>query len=260
MSTPNEFPGPEQPGSQPSPPGYGSQPDPNAPPNHDAGNQGGAAQPPPGYQQPGGQAPGNQPPPGYQQPPAAYPPPGYQQPGNQPPGGQQYQQPGYQQPGGPQPGSSNFELPKDMPRSVQDVLPVGGFSGMFKMDGLPQLLKISYIIWLVTAAIWLFFTFFAFVGSLFLLSSSYFRGSGVRGIVVSIISLVLIAAVVVCAMKLKEGRQWARLALSAIALISIVLLITGNGGSGLLSVVAAVLMWLPESTAWLNSRNRGVSQ
>lgn len=221
MSTPNEFPDPEQgsgqPGSQP-PPGYGSQPDPNAP-----------HPPNPGY-------------PGYQQPPQQ----GYQQP--------PYPQQGRQQP--PPAGDFKFEMPKDMPSSMRDVMPAGGFSGIFKTGDLPQLLKISYIMWLVTAGIWLFFTFFNFIGALFALMSRYFRGDGARGIIASVISVILIAAIVVCAMKLKEGKQWARLALSAIVIIGFFMMFVGGTGGGLLGVVAAVLMWLPESTAWLNSRSR----
>ncbi|MEO8221158.1 MAG: hypothetical protein ABI563_10275 [Specibacter sp.] len=247
MSTPNEFDGPEQTGSQPPP--AGSQPVPNTPP--------------PGYQQPGYQQPappaGSMPPPGYQQP-------GYQAP---PPG---YQQPGYQQPAPPA-GNFKFEMPKDAPRSMNEVMPAGGFGGMFKMDGLPQLLKISYIIWLVSAGLWLLSTFFLLIGSLFALgakdnsilgitipgSGAEIRAQGIKGIVVAIISLALILAIVVCAMKLKEGMQWARMALSVIAFLSIVLLFFGAGG-GLLGIVATVLMWLPESTAWLNSRSKGVTQ
>ncbi len=199
------------------------------------------------------------------------PPPGYQQPGYQapPPG---YQQPGYQQPAPPA-GNFKFEMPKDAPRSMNEVMPAGGFGGMFKMDGLPQLLKISYIIWLVSAGLWLLSTFFLLIGSLFALgakdnsilgitipgSGAEIRAQGIKGIVVAIISLALILAIVVCAMKLKEGMQWARMALSVIAFLSIVLLFFGAGG-GLLGIVATVLMWLPESTAWLNSRSKGVTQ
>lgn len=230
MSTPNEIPNPEQgggqPGSQP-PPGYGSQPAPQAP-----------HYPNPGYQNPGSQQPGYQggppPPPVYQQP-------GYQQP-----------PPGHQQPGG----DFKFEMPRDLPTSMQDVMPAGGLSGIFKTGGLPQLLKISYIMWLVTAAIWLFFTFFSFIGSLIALGFSSYRGDGVRGMFTSIISAVLIVAVVICAMKLKEGKQWARLALTAIVVVGFFMMFAGGTGGGLLGVVAAVLMWLPESTAWLNARSR----
>jgi len=246
MSTPNEYPDPEQPGSQPPPDGYGSQPAPNAPQNPSPGYQA----PPPGYQAPGPQAP----PPGYQQQP------GYQGP---PPGYQQQQQPA---------GNYKVEMPKDMPHSMSEVMPAGGFSGLFNLAGLPQLLKISYIIWLVSAGLWLLGSVLAFFGSLFLLGASdtsilgipiegtgaALRMSGVRGIVTSIISLVLIAGVLICIMKLKEGMQWARMALSVIAGLSIVLAFFG-AGFGLLGVVATILMWLPESSAWFNSRAKGVA-
>ncbi len=221
MSTPNEFPGPEQSGSQPSPDGNGSQPHPNAPPTKHPDNPSGVAQPPPGYQPPTGY----QPPPGYQ------PPTPPQQPDN----------------------SFKFEMPADAPRSLQDVMPVGGFSGIFKTDGLPPMLKISYIIWLVTAGISLFFTFLYFIASLFQLASPYLRGNGARGMVLTLVSVLIIAAIVICAMKLKEGKQWARLALSAMVVLSVMLMFVGASGGGLLGIVAAVLMWMPESTAWLNS-------
>ncbi|MEV8145266.1 hypothetical protein [Specibacter sp. NPDC078709] len=241
MSTPNELPGPEQQGSQPPPSGYGSQPNPTPPvtptPPTGQGYQGGPAQPPPGYQQPG--TPPHQPPPGYQQPGA----------------------PQYQPPGAPS-GDFKFEMPQDMPHSVREVMPVGGFAGIFKMDGLPQMLKLSYIMWLAAAGIWVLTTLVLLLGSLFALGAgndpfgfgAAVRAAGVKGIIVSLISFVLIAAIVICAMKLKEGMQWARMALSAIAFLTIVLMFFGGGG-GLLAVVATVLMWLPESTAWLNSRS-----
>jgi len=251
MSTPNETPLPEQGAGQPAtppPPGYGSQPDPALPGQPPA--------PPPGYQQPaaGQPYPGQPyPQPGYQQ----QPPPPYQ--GQQPPSypgqpGWQQQPPHQQQ----QPaGDFSVGMPRDLPKSFRDVMPVDGLGGIFRTDGLPQLLKVSYFLWLATAALWLFFTFFGFLGALFMLGSRYWRGEALVGIITSFVAVALIAAVVVCGMKLKEGRQWARMALSAIVLIGFVLMALGSNGGGLLGVVAAVLMWLPESTAWLNARAKG---
>lgn len=210
MSTPNEFEGPEQAGSQPSDNGHGSPP----------------------YQQ-------------YQQP----------KPPNSP-----------SQSGGTSSGQSNndfkFEMPQDMPHSVKEVLPAGGFASIFKMDGLPQLLKLSYIMWLVAAGIWALVSLALLVTSLIALGTpddpfgfgAAVRAAGAKGIVVALISMVLTAAMILCAMKLKEGLQWARMALSALALLSIIMMFFGGGG-GLLAVVAAVLMWLPESTAWFNTRS-----
>lgn len=145
-------------------------------------------------------------------------------------------------------------MPRDMPRSAQDVMPAGGFSGIFKMDGLPQMLKVSYILWLVSGALGLLFGLIGFVASLALLGSRSFGGLDV---VVTLISLVLAAASIICAMKLKEGLQWARMALTAIVVVTFILMFFG-GGIGLLGIVAAVFMWLPQSSAWLNSRARGV--
>jgi|GEM_PF-4603172 len=249
MSTPNEYPGPEQSGSQPPVGGSGSQPE-NAPQTPNPGYQA----PPPGYQQPGYQQPGYQaPPPGYQQP-------GYQQ-----------QAPYQQQPQKPA-GDTSFQMPADWPKDMKGVMPANGFAGLFSTGQLPQLLKVSYIIWLVTAGIWLLFTVLGLIFSLIALgaqdnslfgitipgSGAAMRAGGVKGIIVSIIALVLIAAVLVCIMKLKEGMQWARMALSVIAVLSIVLAFLG-GGSGLLGIVATVLMWLPESSVWLNARARGTA-
>ncbi|NYE95544.1 Flp pilus assembly pilin Flp [Psychromicrobium silvestre] len=261
MSTPTEDPNQGQPGYQPP-----QQPaDPSQAPGYQA-PQGAPQQP---YQQPapGYQVP-QQPAPGYQAPPGQPQQPGYQQPGYQPPG----QQPGYQQPyqqAGQQPGQGNFQfqMPTDGPKSFNDVMPKGGFSGIFSVAGLPQLLKISYILWLITAGLWLISTVIGLIFSIIRIATPDYndlnslisltrpneRGAGVAGLIVSIISLVLIAAIVVFAMKLKEGFQWARLALSIIAAVSIVLVFFG-AGTGLIGVVATVLMWLPESTAWLNSR------
>lgn len=163
-------------------------------------------------------------------------------------------------------------MPTDWPHGMSDVMPAGGFGSVFKLGPLPQLLKISYIIWLVTAGIWLLVAVISFFGSLFLLGASdttifgitiegtgaALRRSGVQGIITSIISVVLVAALLMCVMKLKEGKSWARMALTAIAVLSIVLVFFGQG-SGLLGVVATILMWLPESSAWLDARSKGLA-
>ncbi len=163
-------------------------------------------------------------------------------------------------------------MPNDWPKDMHSVMPASGFSGLFKVAGLPQLLKISYIIWLVTAGVWLLFTLFLFIGSLFALGASddsflgitiagsgaRMRADGVRGIIAAIISVVLIAVLLLCLLKLKEGMQWARMVLSAIAVLSIVMVFFGASG-GLLGIVATILMWLPESSAWLTARSKGVT-
>jgi len=190
-----------------------------------------------------------------------------QQPGYAAP---QYQQPQYQQPP-QQPGASNdfkFEIPADAPKSINDVMPKGGFSGIFNVSGLPMLLKISYLIWIIGAGLWLLTTIIGLIFSFALLGRKSdsilgvvvydYTAQGIGGIVLSIVALVVIAAIVVSAMKLKEGLQWPRMALSVLAVISFILVFFG-AGIGFLGVIAAVLMWLPESSAWINSQKQGAA-
>lgn len=135
---------------------------------------------------------------------------------------------------------------------------------MFSLGGLPQTLKVSYVIWLVTAGLWLMSTLFGLGFSILKLAAraAYYgtgwygesmRISGIRGIIVSVIALGVIAAILVCAVKLKEGAGWARPALTALAVAGIILTFFGAFVS-LLGIAAAILMWLPETTAWLNAR------
>lgn len=230
MSTPNEQPRPDQ---DPS----GSDPAATSPQNPYPGATPPGYQAPPGYDAPA--APSQPQQPSYQQP-GYQAPPSYQQPG--------YQQPGYQQPPQQQPvGDSSFQMPTEWPTGANDIMPAGGFSGIFKTAGLPQMIKVSYIIWLIVGGLSLFFSALGFIFSLILFSP--------RGAVVSLISMILAAAVILVAMKLKEGLPWARMVLTAITVLNIILVFVG-GGSGWLGIVATIFMWLPESSAWLNSRSQ----
>ena len=78
-----------------------------------------------------------------------------------------------------------------------------------------------------------------------------------------LVALALAAAQVILAMKMKEGREWARFALTIVAGVSLLLAIInasaadGRGGGSwpgfIISLVATVLMWLPNSQAWFAS-------
>ena len=232
MSNPNEAPQPQQPGAQPQQPG-------NVPPA------------------------GYQPPQEYQAPPSYQAPPAYQQPA---PGYQQQGQPGHQQQGQPGHGEGfRFEMPTDGPKSFNDVLPQGGFSGMFKVAGMPTELKVSYWIWLIGGLLGLLGGLFGLFGSFVLFTLAPEIAVGVLLLV--LIALVMAAAQIVFAMKMKEGKEWARLALTVIAGISLILSIAagaiangqGNNWFGfVISVVATVLMWLPNSQAWFKSAKGAV--
>ena len=245
MSTPREQPGSEDPQGQPRPNPYQS---PSGQPPY--GNQ------PPSYgQQPaGGQAPyGNQPPSYGQQPAGGQPP--Y---GNQPPSYGQPQYGGSQQhssqPGQSQPGTP-FQMPADRPRSFQDVMPAGGFSGMFKTQGLPTELQVSYWIWLVGGLLGVLFGLFGLLAGLALAAAV--GGLGAIVLVLALLGIVLAAAQVVLAMRMKEGKQWARLALTVLTGVSLLLSLLALGGDGganffgfVVAAVATVLMWLPNTQAW----------
>ena len=236
MSNPSDVP-PQQPGAQPPasgdvPPAGPGQPPVNQPPT-------------PGYQSP---------PPGYQAPPPGYqaPPPGYQAP-----------PPGYQgQPAST--GGFRFEMPTDRPRTFSDALPVGGLSGMFKVAAMPTELKVSYWIWLIGGFLGLLGGVIGLFGSFVLIA--FAPPVGLLVLLLVIVALALATAQIVLAMKMKEGREWARFALTILVGISLVLTVVsagvadGRGGGSLpgfiISLVATVLMWVPNAQAWF-AANRG---
>lgn len=241
MSNPSEVSQPEEPGHQPG---------------HTDGQPPAASVPPAGYQPPQGYRP---PPQGYQAPGEAYPPPshGYPQPG------QQYGTPAGQpgQPVGPgAPGGFQFQLPADAPRNLNDVMPKGGFSGIFSVTGLPTELKVSYWIWLIGGMLGVLGGLFGFLGSLALLAVA--PAAGIVVLILILVALALAAAQIILALKMKEGLEWARLALTVVAAVSLVLsLIGGSFGDGLgsnwlgflISAAATVLMWVPNSQAWFTA-------
>jgi hypothetical protein len=263
MSNPSDVPPPQQPGDLPAQ-GSNVPPTGSEPPQTNPQLPGGHQPPPPGYgpaPQGYGQAPGQ---PGYQAP--GHQAPGYQTPGqsgHQTPGSQAPGQSGHQTPG--QPGQSasprgfRFEMPSDRPRNFSAVMPQGGFSGMFSVPAMPTELKVSYWIWLISGLLGLLFGIIGLFGSFVLLAMA--PGLGVMVFLLVLVALALAAAQVILAMKMKEGREWARFALTIVAGISVILAIInasaadGRGGGGwpsvVISLVATVLMWLPKSQAWL---------
>lgn len=151
-------------------------------------------------------------------------------------------------------------MPTDGPKNFNDVLPQGGFSGMFKVPGMPTELKVSYWIWLIGGLLGVLGALLGLFGSVVLFTLA--PGVAVVVLLLVLIALVVAAAQIVFAMKMKEGKEWARLALTVIAAISLILSIVGGAmanGQGsnwfgfVISLVATVLMWLPNSQAWFKS-------
>lgn len=252
MSNPEDV--PQQPGSFPpqagnSPPaGAASQPDRKIPEGYGGPPQAGNIPPAGAASQPDRQVPE-----GYGDPPQGHrtPPQGYQTPP------QGYQTPG--EPARPVPaGGIRFEMPAGRPQSFNDVLPQGGFSGMFTVTGMPAGLKVSYWIWLVSGLLGLLGGVIGLFGSFVIFAM--LPALGLLVLLLVLAALALAAAQVVLAMKMKEGREWARFALTVVAGISLLLAIIntsaaeGRGGGSwpgfIISLAATVLMWTPSSQAW----------
>jgi hypothetical protein len=177
---------------------------------------------------------------------------------NQPTPGQQFpgQEPGQQQPpaGG---GRFAFEMPADRPRNFGEAMPAGGFSGLFDVTGLPTELRVSYWIWVIGGLLGLLGGVIGIFGALVLFA--IIPGVAILVLLLVLVALALAAAQIVLAMKLKEGREWARLALTIVAGVSLLLAIIsssfpagqdGNWLGFLVSLVATALMWVPNSQNW----------
>lgn len=159
----------------------------------------------------------------------------------------------------PPAGGNRFALgmPADRPRKFSEVLPRGGFSGLLDVTGLPTELKVSYWIWVVGGLLGLLGGVIGLFGVLVLFA--IIPGVATLVFLLVLVALAVAAAEIVLALKLKEGKEWARLALTIVAGVSLLLAImsssfrpgqNGNWLGFLLSLVATVLMWVPNSQNW----------
>jgi hypothetical protein len=73
-------------------------------------------------------------------------------------------------------------------------------------------------------------------------------------------------AQIVFALRMKEGKQWARLALTLLTAVTLLLALAnlamrvgqgGNWAAFLISLAATVLLWLPRSQAWFAAASTG---
>jgi hypothetical protein len=135
---------------------------------------------------------------------------------------------------------------------------------MFKVAPMPTELKVSYWIWLIGGLLGLLGGVIGLFGSFVLIA--FAPPIGLLVLLLVIVALALAIAQIVLAMKMKEGREWARFALTILVGISLVLSVIsagvadGRAGGSLpgfiISLVATVLMWLPNAQAWFVA-NRG---
>ena len=151
-----------------------------------------------------------------------------------------------------------FRVPDHWPRTFNEALPAGGYSGMFTVPAMPTELKISYWIWVIGGLLGLLAGVIGLFGALVLFVVS--PPAGILLLLLVLVALALAGAQITLAMKMKEGWEWARFALTIAAGVSLVLaaLSTGIAGGGswpgfLISLAATVLMWLPNSQPWFTA-------
>ena len=125
------------------------------------------------------------------------------------------------------------------------------------MTGLPTELKVSYWIWVIGGLLGLLGGVIGLFGALVLFA--ILPGVAILVLLLVLVAIALAAAQIVLAMKMKEGREWARLALTIVAGVSLLLAVInssfaagqdGNWLGFLISLVATVLMWVPNSQNW----------
>ncbi|MBT1001291.1 hypothetical protein KIH31_01635 [Paenarthrobacter sp. DKR-5] len=125
---------------------------------------------------------------------------------------------------------------------------------MFRASALPTELRISYYIWLLGGLLSVVVSVLFLVGTLLVSTAVAEAGQGAAlalafGSLAA--SLVLAAAQILFALRMKEGYEWARIALTVVAALSLVAAVVfQNWLSFLVSAVATVLMWLPNAQAW----------
>jgi hypothetical protein len=155
-------------------------------------------------------------------------------------------------------GGFRIEWPADRPRNFRDALPLGGYSGILNLPAMPTELKISYWVWVIGGLLGLLAGVIGLFGTLVLFVVS--PPAGILLLLLVLVAVALAAAQVTRAMKMKEGWEWARFALTIAAGVSLVLALASIGVAGggswpgfVISLVATVLMWLPKSQAWFDA-------
>ncbi|TLM84430.1 hypothetical protein FDW83_06800 [Pseudarthrobacter sp. NamE2] len=129
---------------------------------------------------------------------------------------------------------------------------------LFSVAGRPTEVKVSFWIWFAGGLFGVLGGMLGALGSLVLFAAAPAAAAGV--VVLMLLAAAVGAAQMVLAVKMKAGRKWARLALTALAAVTLVLAGansvaglgqgTGNWVAFLVSLAATVLMWLPKAQAW----------
>lgn len=132
--------------------------------------------------------------------------------------------------------------------------------GLFNAAHLPPELKISYYLWIVGGLLGAVVSILGLFASLILSPSAAdggYAGALALAIAGVAVGLILSVAQIVLALKMKEGRRWARTTLTALAAVSLVSALGSQSWFGFaVAVVAGVLMWVPRSQAWFSNDGR----
>lgn len=135
--------------------------------------------------------------------------------------------------------------------------PRNGFAALFSVAGRPIELKVSFWIWFIGGTLGAMGGLLGALASLVLFAAA--PGAAAAVVTLMLLGAAVGAAQVVFAVKMKAGHTWARLALTALTAVTVVLAVVnstngmgqgGNWAASIVSLVAAALMWLPNSQAW----------
>ena len=132
---------------------------------------------------------------------------------------------------------------------------------MFSVPAMPAGLRVSYWIWVIGGLLGLLAGVVGLFGALVLFVVS--PPAGILLLLLVLVALALSGAQVTLAMKMKEGREWARTALTIAAGVSLVLAAVSSGFAAggswpgfAISLAATVLMWLPSAQSWFDAAKR----
>lgn len=171
-----------------------------------------------------------------------------------------------------------FRMPTAWPGSIGDAIPSfrSGISGIFQTSHMPMDARIGYWVWLVGCALaiigWVFAMGTILIGILFnpviLMATGMmsFFGDFRWGVIFFYVASMLFSLIVLLiqlslTLRIREGDEWARMALTILTVLSIVyaIILTAagleSGGAGaivtsVLSLLLLAFFWLPKANAW----------
>ena len=171
-----------------------------------------------------------------------------------------------------------FRMPTAWPRSIGEAIPSfrSGISGIFQTSHMPMDARIGYWVWLVGCVLaiigWVFAMGTILIGILFnpviLMATGMmsFFGDFRWGVIFFYVASMLFSLIVLLiqlslTLRIREGDEWARMALTILTVLSIIyaIILTAagleSGGAGaivtsILSLLLLAFFWMPKANAW----------